>query len=166
MYFIFFKSKPIQMHKCIKLILILALIVLASCNSDNADCGECNTPPNTFVFNLLDKTTGLNVFESGKYETQDIEITNIITDTKIVDFDIVNPDSIGITFIQINSIGWETEKVNYLIKIVDTEVCNLVVDAERKSEDCCSFTQYNEISIENTEYEFDLYSGYYTVYID
>lgn len=153
------------MYKYTKFIFFLFLMVIASCSSDG-DCNECLTPPNRFVFNLLDKASSKDVFVLEKYETKDIEIMDVITDTKIIDFDVTSDDASSKTFIEIHTIGWETEKVNYLIKIGDTVVCNLVVDAVRKSENCCSFTSYNEISIENAEYEPDTYTGFYTVYME
>lgn len=37
---------------------------------------------------------------------------------------------------------------------------------KRKTEDCCSFTEYNEISITDSEFEFDNQTGIYKILVE
>ena len=45
-------------------------------------------------------------------------------------------------------------------------IFDFYVDAERKSENCCSFTQYNEISITASEFELDTQTGIYKILVE
>lgn len=63
------------MKSTLKLLLI-SFLFFQSCNS--GDCNQnCTSPPLTFGFELLDKTTGENLFTNGTYEQSQIEIANL-----------------------------------------------------------------------------------------
>tara|TARA_B110000091_G_scaffold190298_1_gene213338 strand:- start:46 stop:411 length:366 start_codon:yes stop_codon:yes gene_type:complete len=68
--------------------------------------------------------------------------------------------------VQIGSIGWETEIVILKIDISDNNIFNFYVDAERKTMDCCTYSQYNEITIRNTEFELDNQTEIYKILCD
>ena len=147
--------------KRISLALMLFVVILQSCNND--DCGECTTPPESFRFELVDKTSGENLFTNGTFDPAQIQITNTL-DNSSAGFSFISENDINI--IQINSIGWETEIVNLKVDISDTHVFDLYVDAERKLEDCCSFTTYNEITIGKAEFELDTQAGVYQILVE
>ncbi len=88
----------------------------------------------------------------------------IIIDDSNVGFDFIDEDNIDL--IRINSIGWETEKVNVLVRIADKNIFNLVVDAVLVNENCCSHTNYNEIEIENAEFQLDSETGIYKIRVE
>ncbi|QDO92870.1 hypothetical protein FNB79_02390 [Formosa sediminum] len=135
-----------------KLFFILSCtLIFYNCNQD--DVVSCFTPPNPFYFEIVDKTTGENVFTNGTYNSEDITLTNILSNNDSVEFNFIDEDSYNI--IEINSIGWQTEIVNFELKIEDETIFNLYVNAKRKSENECSFTTYNEIEIQNAEYSLD-----------
>ncbi|WP_299777092.1 hypothetical protein [uncultured Formosa sp.] len=147
-----------------KIFFILTCIALTfySCNNDD-DIIDCFTPPTSFTFELVDKTTGENLFTNGTYNANDISLTNTLDKNSNAEFTFIDEDNYNI--IEINSIGWKTEIVNFELKIEDEIIFNLYVDAERKSENHCSFTTYNEIEIQDTEYTLDNKFDFYTILI-
>lgn len=139
----------------------LLFIIIQGCS--NKDCEDllCFTPPRSFVFNVVDKETGENLFTNGTYTPEQIQVTNVEDGTRRA-YSFIDEDALN--YIVIASIGWETEIANVLLTIDGDEILTLYVDAERKSENCCSFTSYNEIRIENAEYEQDQQSEVYTIF--
>jgi len=144
-------------------ILIFALFLM-SCNEDD-DCGEidCTTPPVTFWFDIVDSTTGENVFDNGTYARSDIDLTDTLSDEPVAyNFITVNERNL----IEITSVGEETEVVNIEVSLVGESIFQFYVDAERKTEDCCNFTEYNEIELTGANFELDNETGIYRVFID
>ncbi len=140
--------------------LILIMFMMTACSYEE-ECGACFTPPNYFAFNLTDKGTGENVFTSGRFKPDDIEILDA-SDHR-VEFNFIDEDNINL--IEIYTIGWQTEIVNYSINIGSENIFDLYVDAERLSEDCCSFTRYKKIEIDNAEYSLNPDTGIYSILI-
>lgn len=147
--------------KKFNLLFILLTTIFQSCNND--DCGDCFTPPEAFRFEIVDKTSGENLFTNGTYKPEQIQITNTSKNSK-AEFTFISENNINL--IQIGFIGWETEVVNLKIDILNTQIFNLYVDAERKKEDCCSYTEYKEISISDSEFEFDKQTGIYKILLE
>lgn len=148
------------MKQLVKFLFIAMIISNQGCN---IDCGECFTPPAPFLFEIVDKATGENLFTNGTYESADIQIINTIDNT---DLEFTFTDENDVNIIQIHPIGWITEKVSVLVKLADKNIFNLYVDAERVSENCCSFTRYNEIKIENSDFELDIKTGIYKIHFE
>lgn len=115
--------------KKIKLTLILVLVIIQSCNND--DCGECFTPPQGFSFEIVDKTSGENLFTNGTFNSNEITITDNLNNNESVEFSLLIENDINL--IQIGSIGWKTEIVNLKINISDNHIFNFYVDAEKKN---------------------------------
>lgn len=150
--------------KKINLILILLTIIFQSCNKEDEDCRECFTPPRSFTFDIVDKTSGENLFTNGTYESGNIEITDMLNNNEPVEFTFISQNNINL--IQIGSIGWETEIVNLKINISGNHIFNFYVDAERKMEDCCSYTEYHELTIGESEFELDTQSEIYKILVE
>ena len=148
-----------------KLILIAVMILLCAQACTDRDCEDllCFTPPIPFAFELVDKNSGENLFTNGSFDSDDIEVVNV-SDNSSREFVFISEDALNI--IQIGSIGWENEIAEVVLKVGDQTILNLYVDSERVSENCCNFTKYNEIRIDNADYELDQQSGIYTVLID
>jgi len=148
-----------------KLILTAVLILLGMQACVDKDCEDllCFTPPMPFAFELVDKESGENLFTNGSYDSDDIEVLNV-NDNSRREFKFISENEFNI--IQIGSIGWENEIAEVVLKVGDVTILNLYVDSERVSENCCNFTKYNEIRIDNAEYELDQQSGIYTILID
>lgn len=146
----------------IKLIAFIALIITQACNTNDCEDIACFTPPRGFAFELVDAETKENVFTNGTFDPDEIEVLNIV-DNSGRDFSFISENEVNI--IQIGSIGWETEVAEVVLKVGDADILNLYVDSERVSENCCNFSKYNEIRIDNAEYELDQQSGIYTIFL-
>ena len=129
----------------------------------NDDCGECFTPPQSFMFEIVDKTSGENLFTNETYTPEQIRITNTLNNSKGA-FTFISENDINL--IQINTIGWKTEIVNLKVDILDYHIFDFYVDAERKSGDCCSYTEYNEITVGASEFELDTQTGIYRILVE
>lgn len=151
------------MKKALKLTALIALLFIQAC--DNNDCEDlaCFTPPMPFAFELVDKDSGENLFTNGTYNPDDIEVLNVLDNSK-KEFRFISENEINI--IQIGSIGWENQIEDVVLKVGDKTILNLYVDSERVSENCCSFSKYNEIRIDDAEYEFNQQSGVYTIFLE
>lgn len=149
--------------KHIRLIFILIAFALQSCNND--DCNqECFTPPNGFYFEIVEKTTGENIFSNNSYSSSDLSISNTLNTDEAVEFSFISENELN--QIQIGSIGWKTEIVNLKFSLSETEIFNFYVNAERKNGDCCSYTEYKDINITGSEFEYNTQTGIYTILID
>ena len=144
--------------------ILIALIAFVFIFNSCDDCGDkdCFTPPEGFTFELVDKTTKENLFTNETFSSNEISVTNL-ADNSNLEFNFIDEDDVNL--IQINSIGWESETVNALITVSGIDILNLIVDAERTTEDCCKFTRYNDISIENAEFELNQENGLYTIFM-
>ncbi|MCW3788128.1 hypothetical protein [Plebeiibacterium sediminum] len=148
--------------KNIHLLLILTVSILLGCKDD--DCGECFTPPKNFIFEIVDKTSGENLFTNNTFDPENLTITNALKNNEPIDYMFISEDNINL--IQIGSIGWETEIVNLNISISDQQIFSFYVDAERKMGECCSYTKYNEISVENSAFEYDTQTAIYKIFVE
>lgn len=68
------------------------------------------TPPQSFTFEIIDKTSGENLFTNGTYEPATISIIDVLDNNNPVEFTFISENDINL--IEIGSIGWETETVN------------------------------------------------------
>ncbi|MGB2761722.1 MAG: hypothetical protein WBC58_17305 [Maribacter stanieri] len=148
------------MKKSILIALVTLVMILQSC--DDCEDKDCFTPPNGFTFELVHKLTKENLFTNETFNSNEISVTNLI-DNSNLEFDFIDENNLNL--IQLSSIGWESEKVDVLINVSGIDILNLIVDAERTSEDCCEFTRYNDIRIENAEFELNEENGIYTILI-
>lgn len=142
---------------------LIALLFIQGCNSDDCKDISCFTPPMGFVFEIVDKETGDNLFTNGTYSPDQIEVLNIEDNSK-KQFSFLDENDINL--INIGSIGWDSEIEHVVIKIAEDDILDLYVDSERVSENCCNFSRYNEIRIDNANYKLNSQSGIYTVYIN
>lgn len=144
------------------LVLLILITILQSCNDDTCNDELCFTPPESFLFEIVDKTSGENVFTNGTYDPGDISITDALNNNDPVEFTFISENNMNL--IQIGPIGWETEIVNLKIDIAEDHIFNLYVDAERKMEACCNFTEYNEITVGDSEFRIDSETGIYKIF--
>lgn len=147
-----------------KLIFLFLILSTTLQNCTNKECDKlCFTPPNTFQFEFVDAKTGENLFTNKTYKKSDIKVINLVDNTNI-SFTFIDENDYNI--ISIGSIGWKTEIIKYSLEIANKEILILTVDAKRLSENCCSYTRFDEIKIENTNFTFDNQKGIYTILID
>lgn len=147
------------MKATIKILFLLFISLTQSCTK----CGKCFTPPAPFVFNVVNKTTGENLFKNGTYNPKNIEVVNL-ADSSRIEFAFISEDERD--WIQITTIGWKTETVHYVINVSNRNLFDLYVEAERLNDHCCSYTKYDKILIENAKYTSDTSTGVYNILID
>lgn len=150
------------MKNTFRLLVVLGLIITQACDINDCEDIACFTPPRGFAFELVDAESNENLFTNGTFDSDQIEVLNI-DDNSRREFSFISENDLNI--IQIGSIGWETEIAEVVLKVGDESILNLYVDSERVSRNCCSFTEYNEIRIDNADYELNPQSEIYTVFI-
>ena len=151
-----------NMKRGIKVLALIILIFTQSCKDDCADI-LCFTPPSPFTFELVDKLSGENLFTNGTFNPNDIKVIDL-EDQSNVEFTFIDENDYNI--IRINTIGWQTEIVNYSLQISSESIFELFVNAERLNGNCCDYTNYKEIRIENADFELDQQSGIYKIRIE
>lgn len=112
------------------------------------------------MFEIIDKSSGENLFTNGTFKSDEIIVTDTKTNTK-VPFRFISENDINL--LTFNGIGWEKETLNYIIKIQEKAVFEIYVDADRKSSDGCTFTVINEFAIKNSDYELLKEKGIYII---
>lgn len=147
------------MKRFLKFSFVLLLITTFGCAGDSVDC---KTPPVPFIFEFIDKDTGENLFANGVFDSKNpITITDLETQ-KIIQSIYIKSDNLH--RFTIETIGWKTEKVNYLIQFDNKSIFELHVDAERANGKNCDYTIYKSIEIKNAEFEFDKTTGVYKIH--
>ncbi len=145
--------------KSIKLLLLLIIPIIQSCNEDE-DGMNCFTPPADFTINIVDSASDKNIFLDGMFEANDLRITDDLNNNRPMEYTFRSDNKI-----HISSIGWSTEIVDLKFEVEDTYLFNLYVDAERVSDEDCTYTTYNEIDFRNTTFEFDGQTDVYTIFV-
>jgi hypothetical protein len=147
------------MKTLIKVLLFFLFFILYACDDNNNNV-QCFTHPPGFTFEIVDKTTGENLFTNGTYKSGQIIVTDLATNLK-VPFSFISEN--GINILSIQTIGWKTEKVNYTITIQDKKIFELYADVSRLNGDNCSYTVHNQVLIKETEYELNKEKGTYII---
>lgn len=152
------------MKSSFTLLFLFVLLFSQACKDDD-NCSEvaCFTPPEPFSFELVDKTSGENLFTNETYNSNDISVVDL-DDQSAVEFTFQDENNTNL--IRINTIGWETETVAYSIQIATKSVFELYVTAERSTDGCCPNTDFTEIRIEKADFELNKESGIYTIFVD
>jgi hypothetical protein len=150
-------------NSLIYLFFIFTITIWSCSKKDQCDGVDCFTPPSPFMFELVNKSSGENLFTAGVLSPDNIKILNL-DDQSNVEFQFIDENDLNV--IQIHSIGWETQIVNYSIEISSKSIFTLFVDAERLSENCCAFTRYNDIDIGGSEFELNEQSGIYKIMVE
>jgi len=131
---------------------LLLTITYLSCS-----CPECFSPPNPFMFELVDQD-GNNLLTSEGIDQDVLKVED--SEEREIAYERVSDH------ILINTIGWETEMVTLLFKDGDNLLFELFVDAERTSEDCCEFTVYKSIEVIGADFIQDSSTDIYRVVIE
>lgn len=146
----------------IKVLLFIAAFALYSCSVDTCDV-DCNSGPLSLSFELLDKATGDNLFTNGTFDPADIQVLDLDNDNRRVEYAFIDENDRNI--INLGPFGWGTNIANYVLKVGERNIFTLFVDAEKITEDCCSFVQENKLEIKNADYSQNPDNGVYKVLI-
>ena len=146
----------------LQFLFLLSIFFVSHCKIDDCEEMLCFSPPPVLWFELVDANTGENLFTNGTYFKDQIKIQKVGDGTN-VNFNFITENELNL--IGIHSIGWQTEIVNFSVGVSTNNIFKLHVDAKRVNENCCSFTRFDEIKIENSNYEFDPKSGIYKILV-
>lgn len=151
------------MKQLVKLSFLFLLITTFGCNSDD-NHAECNSIPEHFIFQFIDKDSGENLFANGTYDPkQQILVTNLKTADIIQLSTLKSEDAYSLS---IANIGWISEKIAYEISFYQSKtIFSLYVDAERISGKC-TYTKFNSVEIKNAPFQLDKTTGIYKILID
>jgi hypothetical protein len=137
---------------------LTVFIIITSCEK----CGECFSPPSPFIFELVNEQ-GENIFSNQSFNKSQLNIEQI-SDKQKFEYQFISENDLNI--IEIVSIGWTSEQVELSFQLDGVEVFTFCVSAERTSEDCCSFTRYNNIKLAGANFELDDQTGVYRVTVE
>ncbi|BDD08028.1 hypothetical protein FUAX_04600 [Fulvitalea axinellae] len=137
------------MKKIFGLLLVFSAFISACDNKDEEDL-LCMTPPSPFYFEVVDKTSGENLFEKGTFKFSMVDIINSETNERVSRRKYHLADNNLLLF---TAPGWNTEKVNFSFKVGDKKIFDLYVDSSVLNENGCTFTRYNEVKITNANYK-------------
>lgn len=145
------------------ILLFIAALGLNSCSVDNCDL-DCNSGPLGLDFELLDKTSGENLFTNGTFDRENIQVLDLDDNNSNVQFTFNSENDRNI--INLGPFGWGTNIANYVLKVGERTILTLHLDAEQKTEDCCSFVQVNRLEINNADYSQNPETGIYEVLVE
>src|SRR5690606_22793199 len=147
------------------ILVCFAVFALNSCKSDDdSNIPYCESGPLGLSFQLLDKTTGENLFTNATFSPADITVLDLDNNNSRVQFKFISENDYNT--IGLGPFGWGTNIVNYVLKVGERNIFILHLDAERKTEDVCSFVQINKLEIENAEYSQNTQNGIYEILVE
>lgn len=145
-----------------KAILFFVLISLSACKINECEDIDCFTPPPSFIFELVDKTTGENLFTTGVLDSSTIEVLD--EDSNKTTFSFITED--GINLLQLTEIGWNLGLHTYTVSVGTDVEFSITLEMEEKHENCCTFFNTLQFNVSTYEFEQSTTSGIYTIKID
>ncbi len=111
---------------------------------------SCFTLPPEFLFEIVDKQSGENMFSSGKFNSKDI----IVKDENNKNISHAFCSDNGFNLINLSSIGWNTNISDYTLFIgADIKIkIHLVMEKKINGNNSISYNKI-EFSVEDYEYE-------------
>ncbi len=128
-----------------------------SCDTNNCEDISCNSGPASFQLEIVDKDSGENLFTNGTYNKEDLEL--IANSNSEATYRFIDEDDYNI--IRISTF----KSVDYSVRISDSEIFTVSVNAEGVTEDCCFFTSVNNFEIEGADFEPDQNTGIFKIKI-
>ncbi len=131
------------------LLLCFVLWIGTSCiKVDKCEGILCFTPPPEFSIEIIDKTTGENLYTNGTLDSLNILLLN--EEGSHENFDFIAENNINI--IRLNEIGWKTGLHQYQLVVSDEITLDIKINMELMRENCCTY--YKTISFQVLNYEF------------
>ncbi|SDW18983.1 hypothetical protein SAMN05444411_101246 [Lutibacter oricola] len=128
------------------ILLIFLPLLLFGCKND-CEGIACFTPPPNFIFELVDKTTGDNLFTKGELDSDTITVLN--KNFESVNFEFISENNLNV--IELSEIGWNLNLEQYTIKVGEIEFV-VTLEMEEKHENCCTF--FNILQFEVSKYTY------------
>jgi hypothetical protein len=151
-----------MMKTCLQLLVLFLVVLILGCQNDDCSDIACFTPPTYFTFRLIGLSSGDDLFANGTLDSTAITVINTLDEaTYAYQFNSYNEQC----YLVINSVGWQTEEVNLEVRAGGDLLFTLYIDAERKTENCCGFTAYNEVAVDDAEFEYETGDYVYKILI-
>ena len=145
------------------LLLSLVIYTVFSCKKiKECDGIDCFSPPPNFDFELVDKTTGENLFTNGTLKSEDIQVVNESNEN--VSFQFISENDYNI--LSLNEVGWNLDPHTYTISVGASVEFYLELDMEEKHENCCTFFKTETLQISGYTYEQSNTTDIYSIQID
>lgn len=138
------------MKKLLLIICISILVISAACNETLDDCSSvsCLSDEREFVFEVLDPTSGENVFSNGTLNPDEITVTNIVAESEALS---VNYNEVNHT-IEIVEDLLNAESLELEVAVAGQVIFNFFVEYSFIQGKCCTSIALNQMSIENSSY--------------
>lgn len=133
--------------------LLLTALAFTSCDKTNKCQNiDCFTPPQQFIFDIVDGETETNVFLTGDFDRADVAAADENGDWENLQF----LDYGDTNLLVLPEMGWNTGKHQYTISLdAETEI-NIVLEMQEAYENCCTFFRVIDFDVEDYEwYEVD-----------
>lgn len=144
-----------------KKIFIITLLLLISCKKNNCEGYACFTPPPDFIFELVDSSTGENLFTNNTLNSN--EITFITATNSAVEFTFIAENNLNL--IQANGIGWNLGINTYKLTVGSVTI-DLLVEMKEINENCCTYFEIVTFEVSNYNFEKSNTTGITKIIID
>ncbi|GAB3332761.1 hypothetical protein GCM10027429_12490 [Marivirga atlantica] len=147
--------------------LFLILVLQTSCSffgEENCDDIACFTPPNPIYFQLYSNQS--DFIASDTFQLSKLKVSPLSSDERLTLDTLVIE---GNYYLRAEEIGWQQGLHNYGFMYGDEDLFTFSIDSNQISEDCCAYTEYNEILITGADYEeldSDIIDLVYKVYLN
>jgi hypothetical protein len=134
------------MRNLFKITCVFILFLINGC--DRCEEIACSTGPPSFVLEIVDGETGVNVFTSGKYDSKNIAVTDQNNQTVYSLF--VAENNMNILRVSPKS---EKGKQKLTLKVGNDLVIPIEVNVRKGKSECC--TNYFEDGVAVTGYDYE-----------
>jgi len=142
-----------------KRVFTLLLVLFAFTGCDDTDGGIlCETGPVGFTFEVVNETTGDNLFENELFEENQLQITN--SDGEAVVFDYETDRNVVNVLL-----GWESKSDVYTVTIGDEITFNFAFTLKKSSSGGCTSTKLTELEMSGATYETNETSDVTTIFV-
>ncbi|MCF6166963.1 hypothetical protein [Lutibacter sp.] len=141
--------------------LILLLLTLFSCKNNDCSDYACFTPPPSFIFELVDKSTGENLFSNGTLNPDEMRVFN--EENKQFNVSFISENNINL--IDISEIGWNLGSHSYKLVVSNNLEIKIILEIEEKNENCCTYFEIVNFQILSYEFSKSNTTGIITVLI-
>jgi hypothetical protein len=131
-----------------KIVAFLLLIIITNCKTNDCEDYACFTPPPMYAFELVDNTTGENIFLNKILNSNEIRLTN--EENKPITFQFISENNLNIITTEI---GWEIGLHSYKLSVGANLEIDILLNIKEVHENCCTFFKVIEFQILNYEFE-------------
>lgn len=143
-------------------VIFLVLWLFTGCSIANkCEDYNCMTPPPPFFFEIVDASTGENLYTNGILDPDDIELRN--ENNQLVQHTYISENELNVIHLHI---GWTEGPASYRLILGPEFEIPVSVNSEKRTEDCCTFYRIHDFSTSPYEHEQSSTTGIYHIRID